>query len=75
MHMSFCWFYRAAAQMLAEKGDMTSTFLKEIKTKLCSIIQHLFISSLFIYEGLDGGGGGGLELAHYSLSLKFLLIL
>ena len=34
------------------------------------------------HEGLDGGGGGGVwnsliskNLAHYSLSLKFLLIL
>ena len=36
-----------------------------------------------VYEGLDGGGGGGgawnslinKNLAHYSLSLSFLLIL
>ena len=39
---------------------------------------------IYIYEGLDGGGGRGewvwnslisKNLAHYSLSLKFLLIL
>ena len=35
--------------------------------------------AISLYDGLDCGGGGGLEfskkLAHYSLSLKFWLIL
>ena len=56
-----------------------------LKTVALEILSSTVMYLMHVKEGLDGGGGGGggrvsnslisKNLAHYSLSLKFLLIL
>ena len=62
------------------RDPTTGTLMSDTKEKANIIAKRQF-EKAFMKEGLDGGGGGvwnsliSKNLAHYSLSLKFLLIL